>query len=258
MPRKLVAGNWKMNLNSTQARELAASVAGEARRLPTGDRGVETVVCPAFVHLAAVVEAVGDSGVAVGAQDCFFEADGAFTGEVSAPMLADLGVRYVILGHSERRHTIGHLEDDRMIRLKTRSAMARGLVPILCVGETLSERDAGATLDVVSFQLHAGLFGLEVRSAASIVIAYEPVWAIGTGRTATPEQAQEVHAHIRSQLRRVCGDAADDVRVLYGGSVKPDNAVALFSQKDVDGGLIGGASLKADGFCAIVRAALPK
>jgi triosephosphate isomerase len=173
---------------------------------------------------------------------------------VSVAMLRDAGVRQVIVGHSERRHTIGRGEDDRMINLKVRAVLAGGLAPILCVGETLAEREAGRTLDVLTFQVRAGLVG--VSDGGALTLAYEPVWAIGTGRNATPGQAQEAHVHIRAELRQLVGSSADRVRVLYGGSVKPDNARDLFSQADVDGGLIGGASLKADAFGAIVRAAL--
>jgi triosephosphate isomerase len=192
----------------------------------------------------------------LGAQNIYHETAGAFTGEISAEMVAETGARVVVLGHSERRHTIGHHEDDWMINLKVHAARRAGLTPVLCVGETLSERDANQTLAVLTFQLTAGLVGLEVRGTDELVIAYEPVWAIGTGRNATPAQAQEAHAHLRSELRRLMGSVADQVRILYGGSVKPDNAGELFAQPDVDGGLIGGASLKAESFLGIVRAAL--
>jgi triosephosphate isomerase len=191
----------------------------------------------------------------MGAQNLYHESSGAFTGEVSPGMIVDTGARYVILGHSERRHTIGHHEDDRMINLKVRAALAAGLTPILCVGETLAERDADQTLDVLTYQLTAGLVGVAAGDAPRLVVAYEPVWAIGTGRNAAPEQAQDAHAHCRRTLGSILGGAAADaIRILYGGSVKPDNAAALFSRPDVDGGLVGGASLKADAFLAIIQA----
>lgn len=254
MRKPLVAGNWKMNLNLAGAREL---VRGIRQELGGGvvDR-VDVAVCPPAVYLQAVGEALAGSGLGLGAQDMYHEAGGAFTGEITGAMVADVGARYAILGHSERRHTIGHLEDDRMINLKVRAARAAGLVPILCVGETLAERQAEQTLDVLTFQLTAGLVGMEVAGGAELVIAYEPVWAIGTGHVATPEQAQAAHAHLRAEMRRLVGRVADAVRILYGGSVKPDNAETILAQPDVDGGLIGGASLKADSFAGIVRAAL--
>lgn len=256
MRRLLVAGNWKMNLNLAQARDLAAGIRGYLDKLQPPPQGVDVAICPPAVYLFSMVKAVDGSIVRVGAQDLHHERTGAFTGEVSAAMVAETGATYAILGHSERRHTIGHLEDDRMINLKLRAAMGAGLTPILCVGETLAEREAGLMMDVLTFQIAAGLVGASISSPEDIVVAYEPVWAIGTGRTASTEQAQEAHAHIRSELRRVVGDVAGDVPILYGGSVKPDNAGALFSQPDVDGGLIGGASLKADSFLGIVNAAL--
>jgi triosephosphate isomerase len=171
-------------------------------------------------------------------------------------MIAETGARYVILGHSERRHTIGHLEDDQMVNRKVKAAMAAGLTPILCVGETLAEREGGQTLEVLTFQVTAGLIGVELESADQLVMAYEPVWAIGTGHTATPEQAQEAHLYLREQLRELVGAAAADLRILYGGSVKPDNAEELMRRPDVDGGLVGGASLKADSFVGIIKATL--
>ena len=170
-------------------------------------------------------------------------------------MVAETGARYAIIGHSERRHTIGHHEDDRMINLKVKAALAAGLTPILCVGETLGEREAGQTAEVLTFQLSAALSGVELASPERLVLAYEPVWAIGTGHNATPEQAQEAHAHLRSRLQAGVGKVAEGVRILYGGSVKPDNAGPTMTQRDVDGGLIGGASLKADSFLAIIQAA---
>lgn len=259
----LVAGNWKMNLNLRQSIDLASEVARGVRADATLAKGVEVAVCPPALYVQAVAEAVQGTLIGVGVQNAYFEARGALTGEISAAMVADVGARFVILGHSERRHTIGRGEDDRMINLKVRAVLSAGLTPILCVGETLAERDAGQTLDVLTFQMKAGLCGCGPGTksgsscdASRLVVAYEPVWAIGTGRNASPEQAQEAHAHIRQELRRIVGDGADAVRILYGGSVKPDNAEALFRGADVDGGLIGGASLKADAFLDIARAAL--
>jgi triosephosphate isomerase len=216
----------------------------------------EVCVCPPVVYLFPLAEAVRGSTIRLGAQNVFFEPQGAFTGEVSAAMLAETGATYVIIGHSERRHTIGHHEDDRMINLKVRAARKAGLTPILCVGETLEERKAGQTLDVLTFQLAAGLVGCPVSGPDDLVVAYEPVWAIGTGQHATPAQAQEAHAHLRGELRRLAGGVADGIRILYGGSVKPDNAAALLAQPDLDGGLIGGASLKAETFLGIIQHAL--
>jgi len=246
-----------MNLNLASARDLVAAICSGVDQAAIKDR-VEVAVCPPAIYLYPVADALRGSSVCLGAQNIFHERSGAFTGEISADMVAETGARYVILGHSERRHTIGHHEDDRMINLKVRAVRAAGLTPILCVGETLAERQSGQTLDVLTFQLTAGLVGVSVAHAADLVIAYEPVWAIGTGHNATPEQAQEAHAHLRANLRALIGRVADDVRILYGGSVKPDNAAELFRQRDVDGGLIGGASLKAESFLGIVRAALVK
>jgi len=252
MRRPLIAGNWKMNLRLAQMRALVAAL-----REALGDtEAVEVAVCPPAIYLFPVGEALRGGAIQLGAQDVYFESEGAFTGEVSAAMVAETGARYVILGHSERRHTIGHFEDDWMVNRKVHAARAAGLTPILCVGETLQERQRGLTLDVLTFQLSAGLVGLHAPEPADLVIAYEPVWAIGTGQNATPAQAQEAHGHLRGELRRLCGDVAERVRILYGGSVKPDNAGELLAQADVDGGLIGGASLKAESFVGIIRAAL--
>jgi triosephosphate isomerase len=256
MRRPLVAGNWKMNLNLAQARELVASIrAGLAAIGPTAKK-IEVAVCPPAIYLFPLADAVAGSDIRLGAQNLYYEPKGAFTGEVSAAMVAETGARYAILGHSERRHTIGHLEDDQMIQRKLKAALAAGLTPILCVGETLAERDAEQTLDVLTFQLTAALIEVDLNSAEQLVVAYEPVWAIGTGRNASPEQAQEAHVHLRGRLRELAGGVADEIRILYGGSVKPDNARDLMSQPDVDGGLIGGASLKADAFLGIIKATL--
>ena len=254
MRRPLIAGNWKMNLNLGEARQLV-----DAIRTGLSDAAAsrcDTAVCPPFVYLFPIAEALRGGPVKLGSQDLYYERSGAFTGEISAAMILETGATYAIMGHSERRHTIGHHEDDRMINLKLRAARSAGLVPILCVGETLGERKAEQTLDVLTFQLTAGLTGVQVKRGDELVIAYEPVWAIGTGQNATPKQAQEAHAHLRATLRKLAGNVADDVRILYGGSVKPDNAEAIMLQPDVDGGLIGGASLKADSFLGIVQGAL--
>ncbi|RMF84672.1 MAG: triose-phosphate isomerase [Planctomycetota bacterium] len=256
MRKPLIAGNWKMNLDLPQARALIQGLRGGLEAAGEQIKAVEVAVCPSFIYLFPVAKAIDGSGIRLGAQDLYYEPNGAFTGEVSAAMVAETGARYVIIGHSERRHTIGHLEDDWMINRKLKAASAAGLTPILCVGETLAERDADRTLEALSFQVTAGLNEAEIEDASELVVAYEPVWAIGTGRNATPQQAQEAHAHIRKTMRNVIGPLADDVRVLYGGSLKPDNAKEILSQPDVDGGLVGGASLKPDSFLGIIEAAL--
>ncbi|MFN3597216.1 MAG: triose-phosphate isomerase [Rubricoccaceae bacterium] len=241
----LVVGNWKMHTTLDEAVRLASDVARGA-----DTDAVAVAVCPPFVWLEAVAERLRGSGVALGAQNVHPEAEGAFTGEVSPVMLRALGCRYVIVGHSERRQ-MG--EADALIGRKVRAALAHGLAPILCVGETVEERDAGSAEAVVTGQLAGALEGLEAPGA--LVVAYEPVWAIGTGRTATPEQAQAMHVFVRARLGERFGDAGRAVPLLYGGSVKPDSAPALFAQPDLDGGLIGGASLDAGAFSAIVAAA---
>ncbi len=255
MRKPLIAGNWKMNLNYEQGQALVSGIAKGLAGQPVPDHA-EVAVCPPTVYVAAARQWVGDRPIDTGAQNLYHETSGAFTGEVSAAMLRDCGARYVIIGHSERRHTIGHLEDDRMINLKVRAAQDAGLTPILCIGETITERKAGQTMDVLTFQVTAGLVNAKISGPQDLVIAYEPVWAIGTGEVATPEQAQEAHAHVRDQLRKLVGGVADQVRILYGGSMKPDNAPGLLALADIDGGLIGGASLKADAFLGIISAAL--
>ncbi len=251
MRKKFVAGNWKMFTTKATARQLAAAVVrglGDERR-------ISVAVCPPFPYLPVVAEALQGSSVALGAQNCYHEKEGAFTGEVSPAMLVDVGCRYVILGHSERRHKLG--ESDAFINRKVQAALAAGLEVILCLGETLEERQANRTETVLETQLKGSLAGLDAAALRRVVLAYEPVWAIGTGQNATPEQAQQAHAFIRGHIRQRFGEeAASELLIQYGGSVKPDNAASLFQQPDVDGGLIGGASLNADPFLAIVRAAI--
>ena len=249
--RKIVAGNWKMNLDRAKAKELAAAVA--ARVAEAGS--TELVLCPPALYVDTVGStlAAGSSGVALGAQNMHDKPNGAFTGEVAPPMLVDLGCRYVILGHSERRTLFG--ETDAVVNAKTKAALAAGLTPIVCVGETLEEREANRTAAVVTTQVQGSLAGLSAGDIERIVVAYEPVWAIGTGKVATPEQAQEVHALIRSLLGSLASPAvAAKVRIQYGGSVKPDNAADLAAKPDIDGALVGGASLKADDFLGIAKA----
>jgi len=251
MRRPIVAGNWKMNKTASEA----ASLVGALRPLVADVKDVEIVVCPPFTALAAVAPALAGTNIGLGAQNMHWEAEGAFTGEVSAGMLLTSGCRFVILGHSERRAYFH--ESNAEINKKVRAALAAGLTPIMCVGETLEQREAGHTEAVVKDHVVGGLAGLTPDQVGKVVIAYEPVWAIGTGKTATPDQAQAVHAFIRKVLAKVSTEAvAEAVRIQYGGSVKPENAKELMSKPDIDGGLIGGASLKADSFAAIVKAAL--
>lgn len=250
MRTKIVAGNWKMNLTPGDG---AALIAALRKELGDGACPAEVVVCPPFTGLDAAAKALTGSKIGLGAQNMHGEASGAFTGEVSAAMLQALNVRYVILGHSERRTLFG--ETDAMVNGKAKAALAAGLTPIVCVGETLAERDANKTDKVVTNQVRDSLVGLG-DDLRKVVIAYEPVWAIGTGKTASPAQAQEVHALIRRVLSAISdGQTAAGIRIQYGGSMKPENAKELMSQPDIDGGLIGGAALKADAFAAIVRGA---
>jgi triosephosphate isomerase len=246
--RPLIAGNWKMNGLSADGLALAAAVAKAARSLSPG--APEIAVCPPATLLSRVIEACRGSPVAVGGQDCHAEASGAHTGDIAAPMLADLGCRYVIVGHSERR--TNHGESDATVRAKAAAALASGLTAIVCIGETLAERDAGRTMDILRRQIAGSL--PDGASAANTVIAYEPVWAIGTGRNATTAQVAEAHALIRREISGRVKDP-DGVRLLYGGSVKPSNAAELLRVTDVDGALVGGASLKAEDFLAIFGAA---
>jgi triosephosphate isomerase len=245
----LIAGNWKMYKGGADGVELAHGVAQATRDV----KGVEIVVAPPFTALAAVAHELTDSNVEVGAQNFHPKPEGAFTGEVSAAMLIECGCRWVIVGHSERRQYFG--EADESVREKVVAALAAGLRPIVCVGETLAEREAGKTLDVVSRQVDAFSGALADRSGFG-VIAYEPIWAIGTGKVAGPDQAQEAHLAIRERLRGRSSAVADETAILYGGSVKPDNAGKLLACPDVDGALVGGASLDVESFLTIVRAAV--
>ncbi|MDJ0711626.1 MAG: triose-phosphate isomerase [Woeseiaceae bacterium] len=249
MRELLVAGNWKMNGSSAANAEL---VSGIVAGIPEGG-GFSLLVCPPFPYVAAIVEATAGSAVSVGAQNVSEHEKGAFTGEVAPGMLKDIGCEYVIVGHSERRALYG--ESSGQVAAKFVAAQAAGLTPILCVGETLEERQAGTTEAVVDEQLDAVLDAAGVEAFGAAVIAYEPVWAIGTGMTATPEQAQDVHRHIRARLEARDEGIAEGVRILYGGSMKGENAPGLLGQPDIDGGLIGGASLKAADFLAIAAAA---
>jgi triosephosphate isomerase len=247
--KPLVAGNWKMH----GSRAEAARLVGDLITRGVGAGAAEAIVCPAFVHLAEVRRQLDGSRIGLGAQDLCAEEPGAHTGEVSASMLADVGCRYVIVGHSERRALYG--EDDGLVARKFVAAGRHALAPILCVGETLEERERKATQSVILRQLDAVVAAAGIGAFAQAVVAYEPVWAIGTGRTATPAQAQEVHGLIRGRIGEKDATIAASLRVLYGGSVKAANAAELFSMPDVDGGLIGGASLKADEFASICAAA---
>lgn len=247
----LIAGNWKMNLNSAEGAELAKEIS----HLVGPQTEVSVCICPSATSLEAVAAVVNDSNIFLGAQNMHFNPSGAYTGETSAEMLRHLFCKFVILGHSERREYFA--ESDALVNQKTLAALAASLNPIVCVGETLVEREAGKVNEVIKAQVEGALIGVTVDNYEGLVIAYEPVWAIGTGKTATPEMAEEVHAEIRCVLAGVIGeDAAEKVRILYGGSMKPENAEELLSQPNIDGGLIGGASLKASSFAALVESAL--
>ncbi len=247
MRTKFIAGNWKMNSTKAAATALAKAVAAGA------PDGVQLGVAPPFVYLDAVAQAIEGSKVLLGAQDAYFEKNGAFTGEISVEMLADLAVKFVLTGHSERRHVLG--ESSELVARKANAVYAGGLILVHCVGEKLEQRDAGQTLQVV--QSHLDELNRKIEDPRRLVIAYEPVWAIGTGRTASDAQAQEVHAYIRESLAKMWNRGfADQVRIQYGGSMKPDNAKGLMAQADVDGGLIGGAALKSETFLGIAQAAL--
>jgi triosephosphate isomerase len=242
-----IAGNWK--LNKTVAESLA--LVTEIKNAVASVRDVEVAVAPVFTSLQAVAKRLEGTTIGVAAQDCYFEDSGAWTGQVSVPLLKDVGCTHVIVGHSERRQHFG--ETDAGVNQKAKAVLKHGLVPIICIGETLQERDANQTLARIGTQLHAALEGIVSDDARKVVLAYEPVWAIGTGRNATPAQAQEVHAFIRKELRSRYGEVADEVRIQYGGSVKPDNISVLMTEPDIDGALVGGASLTADSFIKLVR-----
>ncbi len=246
----LIVGNWKMHKTVSESLELATTIKNAVG--PTvRSRGIEVVVMPPFTALHAVAQRLEGSAVGLGAQTCSWETHGAFTGEIAAPMLADLGCRYVLAGHSERRQLFG--DTDKVVNRKVKAILKAGLRPILCVGETDKERDANQMPDVLYTQLSEGLSGFTPELMEKTVIAYEPVWAIGTGRVATTAQAQEAHAFIRQFLHSQLGEVAKTVRILYGGSVKSNNIAGLMAQPDVDGALVGGASLKAEEFLPIVR-----
>lgn len=250
MRRQLIAGNWKMNLNKAEAVALAKSLAEGTADVT----GCDIAVMPPFVYVDAVADVLRGSRVAWGIQDCYFRENGAFTGEISVAMAKDLGCTYVILGHSERRHIIG--ETDELINAKTVAVLAGGMVPVVCVGETKDERENNQTLTVIRAQVDGSLAGLTAEQMAKTVIAYEPVWAIGTGLTATPAQAEDVHAAIRGMIAEKWDQTtADAVVIQYGGSVKPGNAKELLALPNVDGALVGGAALKADSFRGIIDGA---
>jgi triosephosphate isomerase len=253
MRRKFIAGNWKMNTTRAEAVALAAAVAAKVGR----SSAVDVAVCPPSAYLEAVGQTIKNAAVGLGAQNCYHEAKGAFTGEISPQMLRDIGCAYVILGHSERRQIFK--ESNHAVNRKVIAALGVGLTPIVCVGETLDQRQAGQTAAVVREQIEGSLAGLSTEQMLEIVIAYEPVWAIGTGVVATPEQAEEVHADLRKLLEsRYNSQVASVVRIQYGGSVNAENAASLLRRANIDGALVGGASLKADSFLTIVAAAQPR
>jgi len=251
MRKKIVAGNWKMNMSLSEGLTLAGSI--NKYFLDHPSKRAEAVLCTPFIHLAGVSEILKNSKVTLGAQNCASEPSGAFTGEVSGDMIKSTGAQYVIIGHSERRTYYN--EDDKLLNKKTILALKSGLTVIFCCGEVLREREQNIYFQVVKNQINVGLFNLSEGDFKKIVIAYEPVWAIGTGLTASPEQAQEMHSFIRNLIKEKFGkEIADQTTILYGGSCKPSNAAEIFAMPDVDGGLIGGASLKKEDFCAIVDA----
>jgi triosephosphate isomerase len=250
MRKKIVAGNWKMNMDLAEGLKFAEVIDTYFKSKPSK---AEVILCTPFIHLSGVAAITGKGKVCLGAQNCASESSGAYTGEISAPMIKSTGAQYVIIGHSERRSY--YHEDDTLLSKKSSLAIATGLKVIFCCGEVLKERESKKHFEVVKKQLEDGLFTLPVEDFKKVVIAYEPVWAIGTGLTASPDQAQEMHKYIRDLVKAKFGtDIADGLTILYGGSCKPSNAAEIFSKPDVDGGLIGGASLKKEDFCAIVEA----
>ncbi len=249
--KKIIAGNWKMNVKPS---ETAALIKGIAEATQAFGEKVEIVCCTPAIDVPAAVEAARGTSVGIGTENCHWKESGAYTGEISTGMIVDAGCRYVITGHSERRQYFG--ETDETVNLRTRAALAAGLTVMMCIGETLEEREAGKLVEVITRQMNVGLKDVTAADCAKLVIAYEPVWAIGTGKTATPDQAQEVHALIRETLAKLVGaETAETVRIQYGGSMKPGNAAELLAKKDIDGGLIGGAALKAADFAGIIEAA---
>ncbi len=248
MRKPIIAGNWKMNKNSQEAIEMIKSL----KEMVAGVDEVEIVVVPPYTSLSAVSNEIVDTKIELGAQNVHFEKSGAYTGEVSAAMIKEVGCKWVIIGHSERRQYFQCTNE--MVNKKIKAAVAEGLKPIVCIGETLEERETGKTFEVLEVQIKDGLKGLSQDEQDNLTIAYEPVWAIGTGKTATPEQAEEVHKFIREKLAGMYGEEfAQAVRILYGGSVKPSNVADLMSQENLDGGLVGGASLEADSFASLVK-----
>lgn len=246
--KPIIAGNWKMNKTAKEARDLAEKLIP----LVSGVNNRDIVLAPPFTALPAVADVIKGTGIALGAQNMSWEDKGAFTGEVSAEMLLDLGCKYVIIGHSERRQYFG--ETDETVNKKLRQALNKGLLPIVCVGETLKEREAGKANEVIERQITGALKGVTAGEMQKVVIAYEPVWAIGTGKTATPEQANEIHGFIRQKIKVVyAGEVAESLRIQYGGSVTPETVSALMAMPDIDGALVGGASLKAESFAALVK-----
>jgi len=247
MRKAIIAGNWKMNKTPQEAKELIQGL------IPlVADANCDVVICTPFIDLPVALELTQGTNIAVGAENCYFKDSGAYTGEVSAAFLEAMGVKYVIIGHSERRQYFA--ETDETVNLKVKAALAHNLIPIICVGETLEQREAGVMPELMQYQTQAALSGLTAEQVAGVVIAYEPIWAIGTGKTATDEEANEAIGVIREQIRKRFGcAAADAVRIQYGGSMKPSNAKALMAQSEIDGGLIGGASLKAEDFAGIVN-----
>lgn len=251
MRRFLIAGNWKMHNGPAATKSLLTELTNQIPEIPGS---LDVLVCPPFVSLATASDTIGNSGIHLGAQNLHFEDEGAFTGEISAGMLKEAGCNFVIVGHSERRQYFG--ETDKTVNQKAHKALAEGLKPIVCVGESLRQRKAGEHEQLVRRQIQAALTNVDSESARTVVIAYEPIWAIGTGETATPEQAREMQQMIRDELKKLYDEhTCEQIRILYGGSMKPGNAEELLSQPDVDGGLIGGASLKAGGFAEIIRTA---
>lgn len=252
MRKPVIVGNWKMNCTIPDALELVKRL----KMMMSEVKGREIVVAPPFTALSSVSKALVGSNMTMAAQNLYWEDKGAFTGEVSAEMLLDAGCDYVIIGHSERRQLFA--ETDEGVNRKVLLALSSELIPIICVGETLAEREGGETIPVIERQLTTCLRNVIISDPEDLVIAYEPVWAIGTGKTATPGQAQDVHSYIRELLKKIFNDAADDIRILYGGSVKPENIDELMTEPDIDGALVGGASLKADSFARIVKFKVPE